>query len=57
MKPIASPIRNTTAKWIGSMPNWAAIGARIGAKMIVFGRLSRMVPASRTMSMHMNRTA
>ena len=41
MKPIASPTRKITAKWIGSIPILAASGAKIGANIIVSGRVSK----------------
>ncbi len=57
MKPMDAPTKNTTEKWIGSTPTDAAIGARIGAKMIVTGNDSRIIPATNTIAIDVNRTA
>jgi len=57
MKPIDAPTKKMTEKWIGSMPTDAAIGAKIGARMIVTGRLSSTIPEKKTMTMEVNRTA
>ena len=57
MNPMDAPTRKITEKWIGSIPTEAAIGARIGARMMVTGRLSSTMPEKKTITIEVNRTA
>jgi hypothetical protein len=57
MNPIDAPTRKITEKWIGSTPTDAAIGAKIGARIMVTGRDSRIIPVTNTIAMDVNRTA
>ena len=57
MKPIDAPTRKITAKWMGSMPTDTAMGARIGARMIVTGKDSRIIPVTNTIAIEVNNTA
>jgi len=54
---VRAPTRKITEKWIGSTPTDAAIGARIGARMIVTGSDSRIIPVMNTIAIEVNRTA